>query len=55
MAGKIFVFVIARKFFILCFSKFSSNFAKFKINLSQFCVSENFDHAVPQPPYVGVE
>ena len=43
------------KFLISCFAKFSSNFMKFKIILSQFRVSRNFDNAVSQPPYVGVE
>ena len=50
VAAKIFT-----KFLILCFAKFSSSFAKFKIILSQFCVSQNFDNAVSHPPYVGVE
>ena len=50
MAAKIFT-----KFLILCFAKFSSSFAKFKIILSQFCVSQNFDNVVSHPPYVGVE
>ena len=40
---------------ILCLPKFSSNFAKFKIILSKFSVLQNFDNAVLQPPYGGVE
>ena len=58
VAVKLFVFIISRnvcKFLISCFVKFSSNFVKFKIILSQFCVLQNFDNAVSQPPYVGVE
>ena len=46
---------VAAKILISCFAKFSSNFAKFKIILSKFCVSQNFDNAVSQPPYGGVE
>ena len=44
-----------QKILFSCFVKFSSNFAKFKIILSQFRVLQNFDNAVLQPPYVGVE
>ena len=35
--------------------KFSSTFTKFKIILSKFLVSRNFDNAVSQPPYEGLE
>ena len=35
--------------------KFSSTFAKFKIIWSKFLVSRNFDNAVSQPPYEGLE
>ena len=55
MAAKSFVFVFSGIFLILCFAKFSSNFAKFKIILSKFRVLRNFDNAVLQPPYGGVE
>ena len=34
------------KFWIFCFTKFSSNFEKFKIILSKFCVSPNFDKII---------
>ena len=34
------------KFLILCFAKFSLNFAKFKIILSKFCVWQNFDKII---------
>ena len=34
------------KFLITCFAKFSSNFAKIKIILSKFCVSQNFDKII---------
>ena len=49
VAAKMFFFIIS------CFTKFSLNFAKFKIILSKFCETQNFDNAVLQPPYVGVE
>ena len=52
---KFLFFLILQKILIACFTKFSSNFAKFWIILSQFHVSQNFDNAVLQPPYVGVE
>ena len=48
MAAKILVL-------ISCFAKFSSNFAKFKIILYKFHVSQKFDNAVSQPPYGGLE
>ena len=54
MAAKMLLFIIFAKFSILCFAKFSSNFAKFKIIWSQFHVSRNFDNAVLQPPDVEV-
>ena len=59
MPATSFVFVISgnfrENFLISCFAKFSSNFAKFKIILSKFRVLLNFDNAVLQPPYGGVE
>ena len=37
---------IFKKFLIFCFAKFSSNFTKFKIILSKFGVSRNFDKII---------
>ena len=57
MAAKIFVFVMSRDFckiFNFVFREIF-NFAKHEIILSQFRVLQNFDNAVSQPSYVGVE
>ena len=57
MAAKIFVFVMSRDFceiFNFVFREIF-NFTKHEIILSQFRVLQNFDNAVSQPSYVGVE
>ena len=58
VAVKIFVFIILLNFcktFNFVFHKIFPEFCEIQNNFVKIHVSLNFDHAVLQPPYVGVE